>query len=495
MREVDLVVRAGAMLPMTGPTVVYDALLAIADGRLVYAGEASAADDDYVAERTVAEPHGVVMPGFVDTHSHVGAHIFGTVCDDENIITALYEIWFPMEGEYTPEITHAGACLGYWDALRGGVTTLGNDEFFPAAVAEAAEVVGARSLVANRIIGYAKESPPAYDRAARAYELTYDRAEFERGLEENAAFIEGWRGHRTVIPCLGPHTPDTLDTEMLVECARLAEQLDVKMLIHVAQSQAEIAQVRKKGYNGSVRYLNEIGFLSPRVQAAHMVWLDEKEVEIAAASGMGMSWTPTIMMACHSYAKIDKLIESGITIGFGTDCFSMDVLEELRYATYSANFVRGEDGFQLKAYELLRMATIGGARALGLDSEIGTIEPGKRADLIVLNLDDAQLVPNTNYFETIVYRAKSRNLTHTIVDGRIVYADGRLQLANEGTLLANGRQAAREWLRRSHDILERTGVGSRIQPHFDVEPAAGDKPLVASHPARTRKAPHSHEHL
>jgi 5-methylthioadenosine/S-adenosylhomocysteine deaminase len=478
MREVDLIVRTGAMLPMTGPEVVYDPLLAIHEGRIVYAGKASEADDEYVSQQEVIEPSGVVMPGFVDTHSHVGAHIFGTVCDDENIITALYEIWFPMEGQYTPDITHAGACLGYWDALRGGVTTLGNDEFFPDAVAKAAQKVGVRSLVANRIIGYAKQSPPVYDRTARAYELTYDRDEFDRGLEENVAFIETWRGHSTVIPCLGPHTPDTLDTDMLVECGRMAEAMDVKMLIHVAQSQAELAQVRKKGYEGSIRYLDQIGFLSPRVQAAHMVWLDEDEIEIAASSGMGMSWTPTIMMACHSYARIDQLIESGITIGFGTDCFSMDVLEELRYATYSANFVRGEEGFQLLAFDLLRMATVGGARALGLESEIGTIEKGRRADVIVLNLDDAQLIPNTNYFETIVYRAKSRNLTHTIVDGRIVYADGRLRLADQEDLLADGRQAAAEWLQRSEAILARTGVKRRLQPHFEAEMATLARPLV-----------------
>ena len=480
MRQVDLVVRTGAMLPMTGPVVTYDALIAVAGGQIVYAGPAAAAEDEYVSPTVISDPDAVVMPGFVDTHSHVGAHLFGTVCDDENIITALYEIWFPMEGLYTPEITYAGACLGYWDALRGGVTTLGNDEFFPAAVAEAAEKVGIRSLVANRIIGYAKDSPPRYDRAARAYELNYDRAEFQRGLDENLAFIESWRGHPRVVPCLGPHTPDTLDTEMLLECSRAAEELDVKMLIHVAESQAEIAQVRKKGYRGSIYYLDEIGFLSPRVQAAHMVWIDDEEIAIAAASGMGMSWTPTIMMACHSYAKIDKLLESGITLGYGTDCFSMDVLEELRYSIYSANFVRGEDGFQLKAYELLRVATVGGARALGLEHEIGTIEVGKRADLIVLNLDDAQLVPNTNYFETIVYRAKSRNLTHTIVDGRIVYAGGNLQLADEESLLDAGRRAAREWMDSSHDVLERTGVTARIQPHFreEPEPARGERQLI-----------------
>ena len=477
MREVELVVEAGAMLPLTSPEVVYDALIAVEDGRIVYAGPAEPARAEYAAKQVVRDPAGVVMPGFVDTHTHVGAHIFGTVCDDENIITALYELWFPMEAAYDPELTHAASCLGLWDALRGGVTTVGNDEFFPAATAEAAARLGARALVGNRIIGYAKSAPPVYDRAARAYELEYDRAEFERGLEENVEFIEAWRGHELVVPCLAPHTPDTLTTEMLQECARVAEALDVKMLIHIAQSQAELAQVRKKGHRGSIRYLDEIGFLSPRVQGAHMVWLDEEEIRIAAASGMGMSWTPTIMMACHSYAKIDQLIASGIGIGFGTDCFSMDVLEELRYAIYSANFVRGENGFQLKAYDLVRMATVGGARCLGLGDQVGTIEPGKRADLIVLNFDDAQLVPNTNYFESVAYRAKSRNLTHTIVNGRVVYADGRLQLTNQEVLLEEGRRAAKEWLRRSGDVLERNGVKARIQPRFDPGP---ERPLVAA---------------
>jgi 5-methylthioadenosine/S-adenosylhomocysteine deaminase len=468
MRQVDLVIRAEAMLPLTTAvaSVVYDPLIAIDGGRIVYAGEAAAAGEGFAGRQTIAEPSGVVLPGFVDTHTHVGAHIFGTVCDDENIITALYELWFPMEAGYDPAITHAASCLGLWDALRGGVTTVGNDEFFPGAVAEAAAKLGARALVGNRIIGYAKSAPPVYDRKARAYELRYDRAEFERGLRENIEFIEAWRGHDLVVPCLAPHTPDTLTTEMLQECARAAEELDVKMLIHIAQSQAEIAQVAKKGGNGSIRYLDQIGFLSPRVQGAHMVWLDDEEIEIAASSGMGASWTPTIMMACHSYAKIDKLVASGIGIGFGTDCFSMDVLEELRYAIYSANFVRGDHGFQLKAYDLLRLATIGGASCLGLGDEIGTIEPGKRADLIVLNLNDAQLVPNTNYVETIVYRAKSRDLTHTVVNGRIVYADGRLRLTNQETLLEEGRAAAREWLGRSAGVLQRNGVTGRIQPHF-----------------------------
>jgi 5-methylthioadenosine/S-adenosylhomocysteine deaminase len=481
VREIDLTIRTGAMLPLTGPEVVDDALIAVDGGRIVYAGPAGDAPE--VAPRSVIEDRrAVALPGFVDTHTHVGAHLFGTVCDEENVITALYELWFPMEGALDPDVIHAGSCLGLWDALRGGVTTVANDEFFPEATAEAALRVGARAMIGNRIIGYSKDHPPVYDRSSRSYELSYDPAEFQRGLQENVDFVERWRGSDTVVPCLGPHTPDTLSTDMLLECARAAEALDVKMLVHIAQSQAELAQVARKGHRGSIRYLQEIGFLSPRVQGAHMVWLDDEEIGIAAASGMGASWTPTIMMACHSFARIDQLMASGMGLGFGTDCFSMDVIEELRYATYGANFVRGETGFQLGAYDLVRLATIGGARCLGLDAEIGTLEAGKRADVVVLNLDDAQLVPNTNHFETIVYRAKSRDVTHTIVDGRVVCEHGRLTLADQDELLAEGRKAARTWLGRCGDLFERTGVAGRIESRFHARGPSGGGPLVAAAP-------------
>lgn len=465
-RSVDLLIEVGALLPLTGDGVVYDAVVAVADGAIVYAGTRDSAPARFEAAQTIRDPDGVVMPGFVDTHTHVGAHFWGTLCDDENIITALYDIWFPMERGYDPELTYAACLLGYWDALRGGVTTVGNDEYFPEATAEAAVTVGARSLVANRINEFALDAPPRYNRAEKRFELAYVREKAEQSLSENIDFIRKWAGHPLVTPCLGPHAPDLLSTDMLRNCAEAAEELDVKMLIHVAQSEAEVARVREKGYDGSIHYLNEIGFLSPRVQAAHMVWLDDDEIGIAAESGMGMSWTPTIMMACQSYARLDKLIASGINMGFGTDCFSMDVLEEFRYALYSANYVHKANGFRLKAFDLIRRATIGGAECLGLADEIGTVEEGKKADLVVLNMRDAQLLPNTNYFENIAYRAKSRDVTHTIVDGRVVYADGQLQLIDQDEIFEEARRGARVWVSRSRDVLESTGVIERIQPHF-----------------------------
>jgi 5-methylthioadenosine/S-adenosylhomocysteine deaminase len=323
-----------------------------------------------------------------------------------------------------------------------------------------------RGLVADKIIEFTLDCPPRYDAASQRYAIEYRREEAERRLAENIGFIERWQGDPLVTPCLGPHAPDTLSTEMLLSCARAAEDYDVKMLMHVAQSRAEVDQIRRRGFAGSIHYLNEIGFLSHRLQAAHMVYLDDDEIRIAGASGMNMSFNPVIMVACHGFPKVDLLRASGIGMGLGTDCLQMDELEEMRYALYITNYLRGETGFQLKAYELLRMATIEGARCLGLDSEIGTLEVGKKADLILIDLRDGQLVPNTNYFETIAYYAKSRNLSHSVIDGRVVWSDGKLRTVDQDELYANGVELSREWLRRDRDILERTGLLARLQPHI-----------------------------
>lgn len=484
MREpADIIIRPGAILRMVDDSVMYDGLIAVKDGRIAFVGDRREGDDRYQSDNVIDDPDAVVLPGFVDTHTHLGAHFFGTLCDEENVITAVYDLWFPMEFQWDHETMYAASCLGVWDALRSGVTTVGNDQYYPQATAEAVDELGMRALVSREINEFSAPMPVSYDAVTRKYSISFDRRRAEEGLAECIELIETWRDHPRVTPCLGPHAPDLLSGEMLQRCAETAEMYDVKMLMHIAQSQAEVQQVRERGSAGSIHYLDSLGMLSPRLQGAHMVWLDDAEIAMAAASGMGMSWTPTIMMACQSYARIDDILRSGMNVGFGTDCFSMDVLEEFRYAIYSANFVRGLDsGFRLSAYELIRMATIGGATCLGLADTIGTVETGKLADLVVVNLDDPLTIPNTNYFETLVYRAKAHDVTHTIVNGEVVYADGHLCRADERELLQRGRSCATDWVGRSRRVIEASGTFGRIQPHF-VMPEMG----VESSPSGVRE--------
>lgn len=462
MEKVDLLIEAGAVLPMTDEDVLLDGLIAIKANRIVYVGPAPAGRDRYVSDKVIGGRDFVAMPGLVNAHTHVGLHFYGTLCDEANVINALYDLIFPMESAFDAELMAASSSLGLWDAVRGGVTTICDHYHFPDATAQSMKAIGVRGVVADKIIEFTLDNPPRHDSAAQRYVIDYRRDEAERRLASNLDFIGRWKGDPLVTPALGPHAPDTVSTEILQECARCAEELDVKMLMHIAQSRAEVEQVRHKGFSGSIHYLSQIGFLSDRVQGAHMVYLGDDEIRIAGESRMGMSFNPIIMLACHSFPMIDKLSSSGVKIGMGTDCLSFDQLEEMRYTLYATNYLRGKGGYRLGAYDLLRMATIGGAEAVGLGDEIGTVEIGKKADVLVLDMRDAQLVPTTNYFESIAYYVKSRNVAYTIIDGRVVYADGHLQLVDESNIYERGVVAATEWLRRNQSILEATGVAARF---------------------------------
>lgn len=479
MEKVDLIIETDAVLPMTDDSVIYDAMVAVDTGRIVYVGPVEEGRARFTSEQLLGGPHTVLMPGLVNAHTHVGIHFFGTLCNDGNLITALYQLLFPMEFHLDEEMMYTASSIGIWDALRGGVTTVCDHFHFPDATAAAASELGLRGLVAGKIIEFELNAAPDYDAGSRTYDIKYVRHEAERRLAENVSFIERWRGHPLVTPCLGPHAPDTLSTEMLIEAARTADALDVKMMMHIAQSAAEVNQVRQKGYSGSIHYLDEIGFLSPRVQAAHMIFLDDEEISKAAASGMSCSFNPISNIWTYSFGPFRKLVESGIGIGFGTDACSMDELEEMRYAILATNYLSGGDDVVLPAYKLLRMATIDGARCLGLDAEIGSVEAGKKADLIILDLRDGQLIPNTNYHETVAYYAKSRNLTHTIVDGRVVYANGKLQLGDEERMFHEATRLSRRWVALNRDTLERRGIWHRIQPHFFADgPPPSEAPLI-----------------
>lgn len=451
--------------------VIENGAVAVKDGRIVWVGPS--ADCSHRGDREISALGSVVMPGLVDTHTHVGAHFFGTLCDEENVITAVYDVWFPMELEWDHDSMYAASCLGVWDALRNGVTTVANDQYHAQAAAEAADKLGIRALISREINEFSADPTPRYNREALRYDIKFDRARAEEGLAENLQLIADWKDHPRVNPCLGPHAPDLLSGEMLQRIAEEAERHDCKMLMHIAQSQAEIQQIRERGgSDGSIAYLDELGVLSPRVQGHHMVWLSDAEVELTASSGMGVSWTPTIMMSCQSYARIDDLLQAGARVGFGTDCFSMDMLEEFRYSIYSANFVRGlQSGFRLGAHDLVEMGTSGGADCLGLGHDVGTLEAGKLADVIVVDFEDPLLIPTTNAFESLVYRAKGANVTHTIVGGQVVYENGKLQLVDELELLEAGHEFARAWVGRSRDLLERAGVADRIEPTFFPERA------------------------
>jgi 5-methylthioadenosine/S-adenosylhomocysteine deaminase len=220
--------------------------------------------------------------------------------------------------------------------------------------------------------------------------------------------------------------------------------------------------MRRRGYSGSIHYLDAIGFLSPAVHAAHMVFVDDEEIAVAADRGVAMSFNPLSMLSCRCFPPIDRLRAAGLRIGFGTDAFTMDMLADMRPAIYVANLLAAPGAEPLGAHEVLRMATSGGAEAIGLGELVGTVEPGKRADLAVVDLHDARHAQVANVVESVVYYADGRNVTHTIVEGRVVYERDRLTLVDQEAVFADGQAAAAEWLRRNRGLIDRSALAARI---------------------------------
>jgi len=449
------------MVPMTSEAVIHNAAVAIRDGEIVYAGEAAACSE-LKAERVIETRDSVLLPGLVNAHTHVADHIYGTLVDEADISESLYEVIFPLAATLDDELQYAAARLGLWDALRSGVSTVCDLNMYADATARAAAELGARAIVAEKVVEYRMDTPPSFDRSSRTFTMKWDRTEAERLLQLGIDLVDRWHGHPLISPAIGPLAPDHLSTEMLLECANAAEAHGVKLLPHIAKTTAEGVEIRRRGYDGSIRYLDAIGFLSPAVHAAHMVFVDDDEIAIAAERGISMSFNPISMLACRCFPPIGKLMAAGLRIGFGTDCFSMDMLADMRPAIYAANFFGVNGAGTLKAYDVLRMATIGGAEAIGLGDRIGTIEPGKRADLVLLDLRDPQLLPITNVIEAVVYYGSGRDVTHTIVEGNVVYERGGLTLANEDEIFAAGREAAAEWLRRNRPRLDASALAARI---------------------------------
>jgi 5-methylthioadenosine/S-adenosylhomocysteine deaminase len=456
--DVDLIVKADRMITMTTDGVVDAAAVAVRDGEIVFAGSAAGCAP-LRAERVIEAGDAVLLPGLVNAHTHVGDHIYGTMVDESDVSESLYEVIFPLAGKLDEDLLHAADRVGMWDAIRCGVTTVCDQNMHAEATARAATDVGIRAVVAEKIVEYRMDSTPSFDRESRTFTMNWDRAEAERLLALGVEFAERWRDHPLVTPAIGPLAADHLSTDMLRECARAADSLGVKLVPHIAQTEAEGAELRRRGYEGSIRYLDAIGFLSPAVHAAHMVFVDDEEIAIAAERGISMSFNPLSMLSCRCFPPIQRELAAGIRSGFGTDAFSMDMLADMRPAIYVANLLGDAP---LSAHDLLRMATVEGARAVGLGDRVGTIEPGKRADLVVLDLHDPRLIQVSNVVESVVYYASGRNVTHTIVDGKVVYEGGEAALFDEREVLDAGRDGAAEWLRRSRPLIGGSALAKRI---------------------------------
>ena len=394
-------------------TVIEDGAVLVVNGEIAVAAPAADLHDWFPKSRLIDAGGGIVLPGLVNAHTHVPMTLFRGLADDLPLMEWLQEHIFPAEADFVDEdFVRLGTRLACAEMLRGGVTTFADMYYFEDAIAEEVEACGMRAVLGETLIDFPAPDHPTWEEA-----VAYTRR-----------FVERWQDHPRVTAAVAPHAPYTVSPAHLQEAAALAEEFDAPMLIHLAEDRAELATIDERHGTTPVRHLDSLGILEDRVLAAHMVWPDGEEINLLAARGVGVAHCPqSNMKVAAGIAPVPEMLAAGVDLGLGTDGPAsnndLSLWQEMDTAA-KLHKVDKSDPTVVSAREAVRMATIGGARALDLDDEIGSIEVGKRADLIVVSTDGLHQVPASDAYSLLVYSTAAADVRTVVVEGEIVVRDG-----------------------------------------------------------------------
>ncbi len=426
----DIVITGGTIITMAGPNIENGSIV-ITNGRIIEVGRSAEVDKKYEAETTINARGMAVVPGFVNAHTHAPMTLFRGIADDRDLMDWLTNFIFPAEAKNVDaEFVKWGMRLAAAEMIRSGTTTFADMYYFESVIAREAKAAGLRAVVAQTMIDF-----PAPDNKTWDETLAYVRK-----------FVAEWKGDRLITPALAPHAPFTVSREHLKQVRALATELGVPILIHVSETKEELKQVAERA-NGMTppAYLDSIGFLGDDVVVAHGVWLTPDDMQRFAARKVGVVHCPeSNMMLASGVAPIIQMQRAGIDVGLGTDGpagsnNNLDMLEEMASAARLQKVFRN-DPKALSAREVLELATIGGARVLGLNEKIGTLEVGKRADVVVIDLDTAKTQPVYSPESAIVYAASGSAVTTTIVDGKILMRDRRVLTVDVDAAIAKAKE-------------------------------------------------------
>jgi 5-methylthioadenosine/S-adenosylhomocysteine deaminase len=436
---IDLIVNGDYVVTMDAQlTVIEQGAVAIDRGVILAVGPAEAITREFEAREVLDGTNRVVMPGLVNGHSHAAMTLLRGVADDLALMDWLNNYIFPAEVEFVdPEFVRIGTELACWEMIRGGTTTFVDMYYYPDTIADVVERCGMRALISATVID--QRSPDA--------ENATD------SIEKGSGFIDRRKNrHPRITPIFGPHANYTLNAEQLRKTREAATELGVPISIHLSESPFEVKYSKDTYGKTSIEMLEEIGFFDGPTIAAHVVWPTEQEIPILAQRNVGVIHNPTSNMKIASgISPVSDMLDAGVRVGLGTDGAAsnndLDMWEEMRLAALLQKVDR-MDPQALPATTVLRMATSGGAMAIGLGDSIGSLEVGKRADLIQVAFEDVHHVPTFDVISHLVYVTDEQDVATVIVDGNVLLADGDFltidteTVTSEATALAARIQAA-----------------------------------------------------
>ncbi|MCX7983167.1 MAG: amidohydrolase [Syntrophales bacterium] len=416
--EVDIVISGGLLLTMDDNyTVIKGSLIAIEGDKIVYVGQSTGINEQIFSAKKIIDATGcLVLPGLVNTHTHAPMVLFRGVADDLSLMEWLNNYIFPLEMKYvTKDTVYWGARLACAEMILSGTTTFCDGYFYPGRIARAAIESGLRIVLG---LGFF-DSDEDIDSAAKKHSATARR------------FIEKWQHISPLVtPALFPHAPYTCRPEIMRRLKQVADEYEALFITHLSETKEEVDTINERYGLTPVKLLYSHGILDERTIAVHCNWLNEEEIGLLASSKAKVSHNAESGMKLASGAcPIHELLSRGITVGIGTDgCASNndhDLVREMGTVAYLHKHITG-DPTTLDARSVLALATRMGARVLGLEREIGSIEVGKKADIILIDTRTPRLWPLYNPYSQIVYAACGENVTTTICNGRILMENRRL---------------------------------------------------------------------
>jgi 5-methylthioadenosine/S-adenosylhomocysteine deaminase len=410
--------------------VIPNGAVAIRTGRILAVGTRAEIDARFQPKQRLDRPDAILAPGLINTHTHAAMSLFRGIADDMNLQDWLEKFIFPAEAKnVTADFVRWGTRLGCLEMLLGGTTTFTDMYYFEDVVAEAAKEAGMRGVLGETIIGF-----PVPDNKTPADALRFT----ER-------YIQRFRNDPLVVPAVAPHALYTNSDETLKASRALADKYGVPLIIHLSETKKENDDALEKRHMTPTKLLDTLGVFNGRTVVAHAVWVNDADMAILKAHGVGVAHCPSSnMMLASGVAPVLRMLSLGIAVGLGPDGPAgsnndFNLFEEMDLAA-KLQKVTAMDPRALPAQAVLDMATIGGARVLGMEKEIGSIESGKRADLITVRFDQPHGEPLYDAVSQMVYALKASDVRDVMVNGRPVVRDGKSLTLDQRMVLQMAEQ-------------------------------------------------------
>jgi len=392
--------------------------------------------ETFVADKILEGSNLIALPGLINAHTHMGMSLFRNYADDMPLMTWLSEKIWPTEANLTSEDVYYGTMLSLAELIRCGCTTFRDMYYFMDDVAKATDQSGLRANLGLGLVGVADPDGTLFETVRTLHKKWHNGAEGRIKIE------------------VAPHAPYTCSESYLKQAAELALELDTTLHIHLSESRFEVAQSIESLGKTPIAHCRDLGLFKAKSSAAHCVHLEAADFDILRAENVSVLYNPSSNLKLgNGFAKIHKMVSEGINVAIGTDGASsnnnLNMFEELHLGALVNKGVE-EDPTVLPAYKMLEMATVGGAKALGIDHLVGTIEIGKKADIILVDIEKAHLAPHHDLVAMLVYSTAGSDVSHVICNGKLILDDNKILTFDEAEVIKKTKEHAKRLIERTN---------------------------------------------